>query len=79
MRLSEDGNVGKVSLVDALGARLAVFVSGGTQDPVVLLHGGPGVPDYLAEVAEILAPRHRVIRYAQRGTPAVASESRHIP
>ena len=47
--------------------------------PVILLHGGPGVPDYLAEVAEILAPRHRVIRYDQRGTPAVASESRHIP
>ena len=61
--------VGKVSFVDAPGAKLAVFVGGETQeDPVILLSGGPGVPDYLADVAELLAPRHRVIRYDQRGT-----------
>lgn len=35
---------------------------------MVLIHGGPGVPDYLAPVAEILATRHTVIRYDQRGT-----------
>ena len=61
--------VGKVSFVDAPGAKLAVFVGGETQeDPVILLSGGPGVPDYLADVAELLAPRHQVIRYDQRGT-----------
>jgi proline iminopeptidase len=34
----------------------------------VLIHGGPGVPDYLADVAGILADAHRVIRFDQRGT-----------
>jgi proline iminopeptidase len=66
------GNIdkaGEIFCVDAPGARLAVFVVGGTQDdPVILLHGGSGVPDYLTDVAGSLAPDHRVIRYDQRGT-----------
>jgi hypothetical protein len=49
--------VGEIPVVDAPGARLAVFVVGGTQDdPVILLHGGSGVPDYLEGVAGSLAP-----------------------
>jgi len=59
----------KIHFVDAPGARLAVFAAGGTRDYlIVLLHGGPGVPDYLAPVAKLLATRYRVIRYDQRGT-----------
>jgi proline iminopeptidase len=59
----------KDSFVDAPGAKLAVYSRGATrEDPVILLHGGPGVPDYLADVAELLAPWHRAIRYDQRGT-----------
>lgn len=54
--------------VDAPGARLAVYLAGGPGDAVMLLHGGPGVPDYLEDVAWLLAPRHRVIRFDQRGT-----------
>jgi len=54
------GNIdkaGEIPVVDAPGARLAVFVVGGIQDdPVILLHGGSGVPDYLAGVAGSLAP-----------------------
>lgn len=57
-----------VSFVDSSGARLAIYEEGTNGDPVVLLHGGPGVPDYLADVAAILAGKRRVIRFDQRGT-----------
>ena len=67
--MSNSDQAGKPSFVNTPGAKLAVFVEGEAQeDPVILLHGGPGVPDYLADVAEILAPKHQVIRYDQRGT-----------
>src|SRR2546421_3910312 len=42
----------------------------GEGDPIVMLHGGPGVPDYLGPVAALLAPRHRVITFNQRGVGA---------
>jgi proline iminopeptidase len=42
----------------------------GEGEPIVLLHGGPGVPDYLGPVAALLAPRHRVITFDQRGVVA---------
>lgn len=35
-----------------------------------MLHGGPGVPDYLGPVAALLAPRHCVIIFDQRGVGA---------
>lgn len=34
---------------------------------VLLLHGGPGLSDYLAPLAEELAPHYRVATYQQRG------------
>jgi proline iminopeptidase len=42
----------------------------GESDPILLLHGGPGVPEYLGPVAALLAPRHRVITFDQRGVGA---------
>ena len=54
--------------IDTPGARLAVYEGGATDHPIVLLHGGPGVPDYLGDVANILRSTHRVIRFDQRGT-----------
>lgn len=36
--------------------------------PLVLVHGGPGLPDYLQPVAEAVADLCRVHRYDQRGT-----------
>ncbi|MFB7918416.1 alpha/beta fold hydrolase [Streptomyces sp. NPDC056061] len=36
--------------------------------PVVLLHGGPGLPDYLRDVAAMVADLAPVYRYDQRGT-----------
>ena len=63
------------SLLDTSGARLAVFEEGTAGDTIVLLHGGPGVPDYLADVSAILATRHRVIRFDQRGTGQSSCDS----
>ena len=60
------------------GAELAVRDFGGDGDAVLLLHGGPGVPDYLAPVAELLGPRYRAITFDQRGVGAsVATRRRY--
>lgn len=51
------------------GAALATRQSGTlrTHPPVVLLHGGPGLWDYLAPLAEMLSDVTRSYRYDQRG------------
>lgn len=51
------------------GPRLAVRRSGRTLDlpPVVLVHGGPGLWDYLAPVAALVDDLTAVYRYDQRG------------
>ncbi len=41
--------------------------SAGDGAPLILVNGGPGMADYLGPVAELLAPRHTVYRYEQRG------------
>ncbi|MFF1380485.1 alpha/beta fold hydrolase [Streptomyces sp. NPDC058308] len=45
--------------------------------PVVMLHGGPGLPDYLGEVASMVADLAPVYRYDQRGTGRSPWEGRH--
>ena len=35
---------------------------------VILLHGGPGVPDYLSKISSFLSESYRVVRFDQRGT-----------
>ncbi|MFG3023650.1 alpha/beta fold hydrolase [Streptomyces sp. NPDC048254] len=59
---------GLTSMTD--GARLCWTALGDTtrQPPVVMLHGGPGLPDYLGEVASMVADLAPVYRYDQRGT-----------
>lgn len=51
------------------GVRLAVkrYAKPGAET-AVLLHGGPGVPDDMTEVREILADQFQVITFDQRGT-----------
>lgn len=51
------------------GVRLRTWTTGTSSalPPVVLLHGGPGMWDYLAPVAEMLAPYTVVHRFDQRG------------
>jgi proline iminopeptidase len=64
--------------VQSPGAELAVRDFGGHGEPVVLLHGGPGVPDYLAPVAEMLEPRYRALTFDQRGVgSSVATQHRY--
>ncbi|WNV74313.1 alpha/beta fold hydrolase [Geodermatophilus sp. DSM 44513] len=48
------------------GAQLWTAVSG-SGTPVVLCHGGPGLWDYLTDVAALLDHAHTVIRFEQRG------------
>jgi pimeloyl-ACP methyl ester carboxylesterase len=51
----------------------------GEGPPVLLLHGGPGMSDYLAELAEELAPVATVARYQQRGlAPSVEEGDRTV-
>ncbi len=42
---------------------------GGTGEPALLLHGGPGLSDYTEPLAEELDGLFETIRYTQRGTP----------
>lgn len=37
---------------------------------VILLHGGPGVPDYLSKISSLLNESYKVVRFDQRGTGA---------
>ncbi|MET8983234.1 alpha/beta hydrolase [Streptomyces sp. NPDC004539] len=61
------------------GARLCWTALGDTarQPPVVMLHGGPGLPDYLGDVAPMVADLTPVYRYDQRGTGRSPWEGRH--
>ncbi len=53
--------------IDVPGGRLH-GVTGGRGDPVLLLHGGPGLAwDYLQPLVDELAGGHRVAVYQQRG------------
>jgi proline iminopeptidase len=49
------------------GATLAARHYPGAGEPVILLHGGPGMGDYFADLPEMLSPPYRVATYDQRG------------
>jgi len=52
---------------------------GGEGPNLLLLHGGPGLTDYLASLAAELAPAFTVFHYQQRGlTPSVADGDRTV-
>jgi proline iminopeptidase len=52
----------------------------GEGEPVMLLHGGPGLSDYLDPLADELADGHTVARYQQRGLPpSTAREPYDVP
>lgn len=62
------------------GALLRSWTSGPADrrcPPVVMVHGGPGVPDYLAPVAAIIDDLCLVHRYDQRGTGGSRWEGSH--
>lgn len=62
------------------GARLRTWTTGPAAQrrfPVVMLHGGPGIPDYLAPVAGVIDDLCLVHRYDQRGTGGSRWEGDH--
>ncbi|MEU8319679.1 alpha/beta hydrolase [Nonomuraea sp. NPDC048881] len=62
------------------GAQLRTWTAGPASSqrfPVVMVHGGPGVPDYLAPVAGIIDDLCLVHRYDQRGTGGSCWEGEH--
>ncbi|MEV7192194.1 alpha/beta hydrolase [Streptomyces sp. NPDC093510] len=61
------------------GARIRWAALGDTtcKPPVVMLHGGPGLPDYLGDAAAMIADLAPVYRYDQRGTGRSPWQGRH--
>jgi proline iminopeptidase len=55
---------------------LAVRQYGWSGDVVLLLHGGPGCPDYLEPVARHLGARFRAVTFDQRGVGASTRDGR---
>jgi len=56
--------------VTAPGATLAIRHYPGNTEPIVLLHGGPGMGDYFDTFPETFSPPHSVVSYDQRGCGA---------
>lgn len=57
------------TVVDNKGDKLFTMIYPNEgKETVILLHGGPGFPSDLTEVAEILAEKYQVITFHQRGT-----------
>ncbi|HEY8914234.1 alpha/beta hydrolase [Lacisediminihabitans sp.] len=53
--------------VDSPGAVISVRQSIDSGEPLLLLHGGPGVPDYMYDSTVPMLPQFRVIGFDQRG------------
>ncbi|WP_369200144.1 alpha/beta fold hydrolase [Streptomyces sp. PU-14G] len=66
MRLTE--TQGLVPMADEVQLRWKALGDTARQPAVVMLHGGPGLPDYLGDVAPMIADLAPVYRYDQRGT-----------
>lgn len=52
-----------------VGEGVVVGNRGGSGPPALVLHGGPGLPDYMAGCAAELGDLFSTIRYSQRGVP----------
>jgi pimeloyl-ACP methyl ester carboxylesterase len=62
------------------GAQLRTWAAGSAhagQLPVIMVHGGPGIPDYLAPVAETIDDLCLVHRYDQRGAGGSRWDGEH--
>jgi proline iminopeptidase len=65
-------------MVEAPGAALAVRESRGDGEPLLLLHGGPGVPDGMQTTIAPLLPELRCISFDQRGVgSSVCTDGRY--
>jgi proline iminopeptidase len=61
--------------VPGAAAVLSVRDHGGSGPTVLLLHGGPGCPDYLEPVATMLPPDVRAVTFDQRGVGGSTCET----
>jgi proline iminopeptidase len=59
---------GAATMSDAAQIRWSMLSESSRRPPVVILHGGPGLPDYLGDVAAMITDLQPVYRYDQRGT-----------
>lgn len=62
------------------GVRLATRTTGRVAEDaaaIVMVHGGPGLPDYLGPVADAVGDLYRVHRYDQRGTGGSPWDGEH--
>jgi pimeloyl-ACP methyl ester carboxylesterase len=59
----------RTELIDNTDTKLFVTIYPNTgKETIILLHGGPGFPDDLKEVAETFASKYQAISFHQRGT-----------
>jgi proline iminopeptidase len=49
--------------------------SGDKKETIILLHGGPGVPDEMTEIVDVLKYNYRVITFEQRGVGSSKCEN----
>jgi proline iminopeptidase len=68
---------GVASMTDGAQIRWTALGDAPAKPPVVMLHGGPGLPDYLGDVALMIADLALVYRYDQRGTGQSRWQGRH--
>ena len=68
---------GLASITDEAQIRWMALGDRTRKPPVVMLHGGPGLPDYLGDVAPMIADLAPVYRYDQRGTGQSRWQGRH--
>ncbi|MFF8268311.1 alpha/beta fold hydrolase [Streptomyces sp. NPDC016562] len=68
---------GLTSMTDEAQLRWMALGDPTRRPAVVMLHGGPGLPDYLGDVAPMVADLAPVYRYHQRGTGQSPWRGRH--
>jgi proline iminopeptidase len=68
---------GFAPMADGAQIRWMVLGDRTQKPPVVMLHGGPGLPDYLGDVAPMVADLAPVYHYDQRGTGQSRWQGRH--
>ncbi|MFE6774901.1 alpha/beta fold hydrolase [Streptomyces sp. NPDC057702] len=71
------GTPGLASMSDGARVRWVALGDTARRPAVVMLHGGPGLPDYLGDVAHLVADLAPVYRYDQRGTGGSPWQGRH--
>lgn len=63
-------------MFDTETSKLSLIIRNNNKaETILLLHGGPGVPDYLEEAADIFGKKFNTIRFDQRGVGSSISKN----